>query len=187
MTGTEHVVAAAPKKYRNRLSLSNRAGRVLWRMVWPVLGRWSPTPFHFWRRWLLRLFGAKIGRGVHIYPSAKVWAPWNLVMGERSCLASGVDCYSVDRITIGAYVTVSQGAFLCTATHDFRAAAFPLVTKPITVGARAWVAASAFVGPGVTIGEGAVVGAMSCVVKDVPEWTVWAGNPATMVSERTVK
>ena len=95
--------------------------------------------------------------------------------------------YSVDRITIGAFVTVSQGAFLCTATHDFRAAEFPLVTKPITVGARAWIAASAFVGPGVAIGEGAVVGAMSCVVRDVPEWTVWAGNPATMVSVREVK
>jgi putative colanic acid biosynthesis acetyltransferase WcaF len=130
------------------------------------------------------LFGAKIGRGVHPYPSAKIWAPWNLEMGDHSCLSFNVDCYSVAKVEIGAHATISQYSYLCTATHDFMVPDMPLVTAPIRVGEGAWVAACAFVGPGVTIGEGAVVGARAVVTKNVEAWTVVIGNPARFIKKR---
>ena len=105
-------------------------------------------------------------------------------MGDHSGLANDVDCYSVAPIVLGPHSTVSQYAHLCAATHDYEDPSFRLVPKPITIGARAWVAAGAFVGPGVTVGEGAVVGARAVVVKDVPEWTVVAGNPAVQIRKR---
>ena len=138
------------------LSRRNKLARVLWAGVWLLLYRPSPVPLHGWRRWLLRLFGATVGRGAHPYPSAKIWAPWNLTMGAHSCLSHQVDCYSVDRITLGAHSTVSQYSFLCTASHDYTDPAMPLTTAPITLGDRVWITADVFVAPGVTIGAGAV-------------------------------
>ncbi|MFO0852020.1 MAG: putative colanic acid biosynthesis acetyltransferase [Gemmataceae bacterium] len=173
--------------YRNRLGLRNKLARVLWGGVWLFLFRPSPRPLHGWRRFLLRCFGARVGTGAHPYPSAKVWAPWNLTMGAHSCLADGVECYSVAAITLGPSALVSQRAFLCGATHDYTDPAFPLVPKPITIGAGAWVAAEAFVGPGVTVGDGSVVGARAVVTKDVEAWAVVAGNPARVVKRRTVQ
>jgi putative colanic acid biosynthesis acetyltransferase WcaF len=107
-------------------------------------------------------------------------------MGKYSCLANDVDCYSVAPIKLGAYVTVSQYAFLCTATHDYEDSDFKLVTKPIEIADHAWVGARAFIGPGVRIGEGAVVGATASVYRDVPEWTVVGGNPARVIKKRVV-
>jgi putative colanic acid biosynthesis acetyltransferase WcaF len=173
--------------YRNRLGLRNKLARVLWGVVWLMLFRPSPRPLHGWRRFLLRLFGATVGPGAHPYPSAKVWAPWNLSMAAHSCLADGVECYNVAPISLGPSALVSQRAFLCAATHDYADPAFPLVPKPITVGAGAWVAAEAFVGPGVTVGDGAVVGARAVVTKDVEPWAVVAGNPARVVKHRTIR
>ena len=167
-------------------SLGNKAGRVLWGLAWAVLYRPSPKIFHGWRRWLLRLFRARIGRGVHTHPSARIWAPWNLEM-DHSCLAHNVDCYCVGSVRIGAHATVSQYSYLCTASHDFEHPHLPLVTAPITIGNGAWVTADVFVGPGVTIGDGAVVGARSSVFKDVAPWTVVAGNPARFVKKREMR
>jgi putative colanic acid biosynthesis acetyltransferase WcaF len=127
---------------------------------------------------ILRLFGARIAAGVHPYPGAKIWAPWNLTMEVASCLSDHVDCYSVAPITIGRYATVSQYSYLCSASHDYRAPGLPLVIAPIVIEADAWVAAAVFVGPGVRIGEGAVVGARATVTQDVAPWTVVAGSPA---------
>lgn len=170
--------------FQSELSLANRMGRALWGVVWLVLFRPSPRPLHVWRVLLLRLFGARLGRGVRVYNSARIWAPWNFVMGDFSVLGDRVDCYSVARVEIGAHSIVSQYSFLCTATHDADQAHFPLITAPIRIGDRSWVAADAFIGPGVTVGEGAVVGARASVFKDVEPWTVVGGTPARLIRSR---
>ena len=167
-----------PALRRRELTAGNRLLRAAWNLAWLLLYRPSPRPFHAWRCLLLKAFGAKLGRAVHPYPSARIWAPWNLEMGDGACLSEHVDCYSVDTIRIGAHSTVSQYSFLCTASHDYRASDFPLVTAPITIGERAWVAADVFVAPGVTIGDGAVVAARSSVFSNLPAWTIARGNPA---------
>jgi putative colanic acid biosynthesis acetyltransferase WcaF len=167
-------------------SLSNKLLRVLWQIAWVLFYRPSPRVLHGWRRMLLRLFGARIGANAHPYPSAIIWAPWNLEMGEHSCLSENVDCYSVDSIRLGPHATVSQYSFLCTASHDYAIPRMPLITAPITIERGAWIAADVFVGPGVTIGEGAVVGARSTVLKDVGPMLVVAGNPPRILGERTI-
>jgi putative colanic acid biosynthesis acetyltransferase WcaF len=167
---------------RSYPNLRNKVARTLWAVVWALLFRPSPTPFFWWRRFLLRLFGAEIGKGAHPYSSARIWAPWNLVMKAGSCLAAGVDCYCVDRIVLGRNSVVSQRAFLCTATHDHREPGFRLMTGPVIIGENAWVAAEAYIGPGVTVGAGAVAGARAVVVRNVPPGVVVVGNPARVVT-----
>lgn len=168
-------------------SLRNKIGRGLWGLVWAVAFRPSPKIFHRWRCTWLRLFGAKIGQGVHVYPSAKIWAPWNLEMGDYSCLSHDVDCYCVASVKIGAHATISQYSYLCTASHDIEAPDMPLITAPITIGSGAWITADVFVAPGVTVGEGAVVGARASVFSAVEPWTVVAGNPARFIKDRILK
>lgn len=171
---------------RVRITRANKLARALWGVVWLLLYRPSPVPLHAWRRALLRIFGAKIGAGATPYPSARIWAPWNLEMGERSCLASQVDCYCVAKITLGRFVTVSQYSYLCSGGHDYRSPdlPMPLTAAAISIEDNAWVAAAVFLGPGVCIGSGAVVGARSTVVSDVEPWTVVAGSPPRRISTR---
>jgi putative colanic acid biosynthesis acetyltransferase WcaF len=136
---------------------------------------------------LLRLFGATIGRDAHPSPSCRIWAPWNLTLGESSSIGEFVDVYSVAPIVIGRNCTISQYSFLCTASHDYLDPLMPLTTAPIRIEDGAWVAADVFIGPGVTVGEGAVVGARSSAYKDVPAWTVFAGNPARFMCRRELR
>jgi putative colanic acid biosynthesis acetyltransferase WcaF len=168
-------------------STANKLARVAWGVAWALLYRPTPKLFHAWRRMVLRCFGARLARGVVVHPSARIWAPWNLRMGEFSCLGPWVDCYCVAPVRIGAHATVSQYSFLCTASHDMERADMPLITAPIEIGDGAWVAADVFVGPGVKVGEGAVLGARSTVFKDVAPWTVVAGNPARVLRRRVLK
>lgn len=168
----------------HHISAANKLARLAWGIAWMLLYRPSPRSFHGWRRLLLRAFGARVGRGAHPYPSARIWAPWNLEMRDHSCLSHFVDCYCVDKIVIGRSATVSQYSFLCTASHDYDRPDLPIVSAPITLEEYAWVTADVFVGPGVTIGRGAVVGARSTVTRDVPPWTIVAGNPARSIGER---
>lgn len=139
-----------------------------------------------WKRFLLRAFGAKIADTAVVYSSAKVYYPANLVMDEYACLASDVDCYNVALVHIGRHATVSQGAFLCTASHDITKPEHELVSLPIEIGTNAWVGARAFIGMGVTIGEGAIVGATASVYRSVEPWTVVGGNPAKFLKERAL-
>lgn len=167
------------------LGFGNRVRRAFWTLVWTLFFR--PTPaagFFWWRRFLLRCFGARIGSHSFVYPSTRIWAPWNLEMGDHSSLGHDVDCYSVDNVRIGDRVTVSQYAYLCTASHDFEAPGMPLVTGPITLGDDSWICAGAFVGPGVAVGPGAVAGARSAVFRNVDPWTVVGGNPAKVIRPR---
>jgi putative colanic acid biosynthesis acetyltransferase WcaF len=165
-------------------SLANRLARVIWNFIQSTLFRWSPRPLHAWRVFLLRIFGAQIGKRVHIYPRVKIWAPWNLDIGEESGCADGVILYSQGPIKLGKRVVISQGAHLCTGSHDYEEPGFPLRTASISVGNHAWVAAEVFIHPGVRIGEGAVIGARSVVTKDMPDWKVCAGNPCQPFKDR---
>lgn len=175
-------------KYENRLGRKHQVIRLVWGIVWP-LGTWflPRSAGMVWKRFLLRLFGAKISDTANIYSSAKIYYPANLEMLDYSCIASDVDCYNVDRITIGANTTVSQGAYLCTASHDITNPLNPLITAPIVIEDQAWIGAKAFIGMGVTIGQGAVVGATASVYKDVEAWTVVGGNPAKFIKRRVIK
>ena len=167
-------------------STGNKLARTLWGIAWLMLFRPTPGVCLGWRRMILRCFGARIGHGAKIMPSARIWAPWNLVVGDEGTLGDHVDCYNVATVTIGAHATVSQHAHLCAATHDISDRNMRLATAPITIGDAAWVCAGAFVRHGITIGEGAVCGARSVVVRDVPPWTVVAGNPAKEVKKRVL-
>lgn len=135
----------------------------------------------------MRLFGARLGRGTHIYPGVVIWAPWNLECGDAVGVASGAILYNQGSITLGERVVVSQGAHLCTGSHDYEDPGFALFTRPIRVGAEAWLSADCFIHPGVTIGDGAVIGARSVVVKSLPAWMVCAGNPAKPIKPRVLR
>jgi putative colanic acid biosynthesis acetyltransferase WcaF len=165
-------------------TFADRLRRSAWNLTWLLLYRPTPNPLHGWRRFLLRCFGAKIGAGAHPYPSARVWAPWNLVMEDDSCLGNESDCYNVAPVILRRHCIVSQKAYLCTASHDAVDPAFPLTGAPIEIGPHAWVAAAAFIGPGVTLGAGAIAAAQAVVTRDVPAGMVVAGNPAREVSDR---
>jgi putative colanic acid biosynthesis acetyltransferase WcaF len=171
----------AAEKYRP----AELARRVLW-MAGQRLFRASPRPAFGFRVALLRLFGAEIGQGVHVYPSATIYFPWKLRVGDWSAIGEDALIYNLGPVTLGANVTVSQRAHLCAGTHDYNDPAMPLLKPPIDVGDQAWICADAFVGPSVSVGEGAVVGARAVAMKDVPPWTVVAGNPARVVKQRVL-
>lgn len=180
----------SPERQRWRrqcIGASNQLARLLWSVTWALLCRHTPRPLHAWRAWVLRAFGARLGRGARVYPSARIWAPWNLEMGESACIGPDVDCYSVDRISIGARSTVSQYSYLCTASHDYTDPALPLITAPIKLGEDVWVTADVFVGPGVALGDGVVVTARSSIFSDLPPWVVASGNPARVRKPRTMR
>jgi len=168
-------------------SLKNRVARLTWNVVYIIFFRISPRPLHAWRSFLLRLFGAQIGRSVHVYPAVRIWAPWNLQIKDEGGVGNGAIIYTQGKITIGKRAIISQGVHLCAGTHDYTKKGHPLLTAPITVEDNVWLAADVFVHPGVTIGEGAVIGARSVVVKDMPAWTVCAGHPCKPIKPRVIE
>lgn len=169
-----------PPNFRGRSAVQVQ----LWWLVQSLLFHTSPQFMYGWRRWLLRLFGAKIGEGVLLRPSVRVTYPWKLEIGNRAWIGDFAELYTLDRITIGDNAVVSQYSKLVTGTHDFEKPSFDMTTRPIVVEREAWVAADCFVAPGVTIGHGAVVLARSLVLKDVPEMMVVAGQPAVVKRPR---
>ena len=174
--------------YKECLPLSNKFRRLIWNTVSLLLFRPFIAPFLWrWRNIVLKAFGAQIGNGSKINASAKIWAPWNLVVGDYTAIGEKAIIYNPDKIILGSKVVVSQFAYLCTASHDITSGDNHLVTKIITINSFAWIAADAFVGMGVTVGEGAVVGARAAVFKDVEPWTVVGGNPAKFIKKRVIK
>ncbi len=165
-------------------SLRNRFGRALWQLAYALLFRPSPRPCHAWRAWLLRCFGAKLGRNCHIYPKSRIWAPWNLRCADGAAIADEAVIYNAAEVYLGLHAIVSQQAYLCTATHDVDDCGFPIITSPISVGQYAWVCARASVLPGVTIREGAVLGLGSVASKNLEAWQVYAGIPARRIRQR---
>jgi putative colanic acid biosynthesis acetyltransferase WcaF len=142
-----------------------------------------PWPSTF-RSALLRLFGARIGHGVVIRANVNISFPWHLHIGDHVWIGEEVMILSLAQVTIESHVCISQRAFLCTGSHDYNSASFPLFAKPITIGADAWICTEAFLGSGVQIGEGAVIGARAVVMCSQPAWMVCAGNPARPLKPR---
>lgn len=160
--------------------------RWLWLLVQSTVFRWSPRPCHRWRAWLLQWFGADIPRSgeVVVFPTVRVMFPWRLSLAPRSMVGPFVTLYNLGPIRLGYGANLSQNCHLCAGTHDFNRWSMPLVTKPILIGPNAWLGADVFVGPGVSIGELAVVGARSVVVRDLPARMICAGNPCRPLKER---
>jgi putative colanic acid biosynthesis acetyltransferase WcaF len=169
---------------RPAFSLRDRLGRLAWNICWLFLYRTSPRPLHCWRVLLLRAFGAKIGPSCHFYPGSKVWAPWNLVCADQVTAGDGAEIYCPAPMRLGSHAIVSQGAYICGASHDFEDPAFPLLAFSMVIGAYAWICARASVGPGVNVGEGAVLGLGSVATRDLEPWGVYEGVPAVKVKER---
>lgn len=165
-------------------ALRHRLLRAAWGLTWGMLAAWTPPPLHGWRRFLLRLFGANVAPTARVYGSVRVWYPPNLTVGDNAVIGPGVHCYSMAPVRVGDNATVSQRAHLCAGTHDVDDEHFQLQAMPIDIGVAAWIATEAFVGPGVVIGEGAVLGARGVTVKNLDAWSIYAGNPARFIRKR---
>ena len=174
-------------QYKEEYTITSKISRALWFVINRTIFRCMVTNlFRIPRNLILRLFGAKIPLCSQVYPTCRIWAPWNLEIGEYACIGPNTEIYNKAKVKLGNHSVISQGAFLCTASHDISHAKHPLITAPITIADQAWVAADAFIGMGVTIGQGAVVGARAAVFKDVAPWTVVGGNPAKFIKERKI-
>ena len=159
----------------------------LWLLVSLLLFQLCPLKLSALKRCVLRLFGAKVGRGVVIKPNVKITFPWKLEIGDHVWL--GEECWllNLDRIVIGSNVCVSQRAFVCTGSHNYKLSSFDLIVKPITVEDGAWLGAACWVGPGVTVGSHAVLTAGSVATKAVEPWGIYQGNPAVLVKQRAME
>jgi putative colanic acid biosynthesis acetyltransferase WcaF len=168
-------------------SLGNRAARALWGVAWLVLARWTPPPMHAWRRIVLKAFGAKIGRGVRVHASVRIWLPANLELGDFCLIGPGAILYNQGRITVGPRAVLSQRSHICASSHDLNDPHFQLVLRPISIGAQAWVAAEAFVGPGVTMGARSVLAARGALFRSIEDDAVYTGNPASFLKKRALR
>jgi putative colanic acid biosynthesis acetyltransferase WcaF len=157
---------------------------LVWQLVQATFFRLSPQPLYAWRRAVLRVFGAKIGRRVLIRPTVRITYPWKLEISDSSWIGDHVDLYTLDTIKIGRHVVVSQRSYLCTGSHNYEDIAFSYKTAPIVIDDEAWVASDVFVAPGVTVGYGAVIGARSSVFDDIPPAVIAMGSPAVPVRGR---
>jgi putative colanic acid biosynthesis acetyltransferase WcaF len=168
--------------------LAYKVRRGLWNLCWLLLFRPSPKRLGMhWRNWLVRRFGGTVRGSCLLHPSCRILEPWNLDLGEFTAVGERANLYNFAPITIGPHSVVSQDTVLCTGTHDYESNAMPLLKKPIRLGAHVWVTSNCFVHPGVTIGDGCVVGAGSIVTRDLPAWTVCAGNPCRPLKQRIIR
>lgn len=179
---SKSVDVRSHRKNRN-YSVKTLVFRVCWGLAMPLF-RFSPRLLYSWRNLLLRLFGAKLGHRVRVYPTANVFFPWNLEIGDDVTIGWNVELYSLGKISIGSGTIISQHAHLCAGSHDITQPNLPLITPPIVIGSGVWICSGAFVGPGKTIGENSIVGARSCVFNDVPQNTIVGGNPARVIKPR---
>ncbi len=163
---------------------SEKVRRLLWSIVEATAFRCSFHTMYRFRASLLRAFGAKLGRGVRLRRTVHIEIPWHLDLGDGVSIGDRATLYALGPIRIGDRSFISQNAHLCAGTHDYRSPSYPLIRSPITIGSDCWIAADAFIGPGITVGNGALVAARAVVVKDVREWMIVAGNPATERKER---
>jgi putative colanic acid biosynthesis acetyltransferase WcaF len=160
---------------------------LLWWLVQAIAFPLTPHTFNGFRRWLLRLFGAKIGTGVIIRPTARFTYPWKVEIGDYSWIGDDVVFYSLEQIRLGCHCVVSQRSYLCTGSHDIQDPTFELMTSAITIGNGVWIATDCFIGPGVQIGANAVIGARSSVFSNIPAQQVGWGTPARPRYQRQMR
>lgn len=172
-----------PQNFRGRSSFVVQ----VWWFVQATLFSCSPQFMYGWRNFLLRFFGAKVGKGVIIRPTARVTYPWNLKIGDYSWIGDNVDLYTLGEINIGHNVVVSQRSYLCTGSHDYESLAFDIYQKPIVIEDGVWIATDVFVSPGSIVGKNAVIGARSSVFKSVEGGYIYAGTPLCRIKERQFK
>lgn len=177
-------VANQDSPYQSPWSTSTRIKNVLFNTTWALTCRLTPNQLNFWRIFVLRLFGAKISGRPYVAPSARITMPWNITLEHRACLAPGSELYALGPIVMRERCTLSQHGYVCTGSHDITAEELPLVVGPVEIGADAFIFAFVFVAPGISIGEGAVIGACSVVTKDMPAWTICAGSPCKPIKPR---
>ena len=178
----------AGQKYSDPLPRQTKLRRLRWLVAWSLFAKWMPYFIgNRWRVMLLSVFGMRQHGHIGVYPSCRVWAPWNVEMGSWVAIDDKVNLYSAAKITIGTKVAISREAFICTASHDITKPNRPLVTAPIKICDGVWIGARAIILPGVTIGEGAVVAAGAVVTKDVEPFTVVGGNPAKFIKKRELR
>jgi putative colanic acid biosynthesis acetyltransferase WcaF len=149
----------------------------LWWLIEGIAFPLTPHNFYPFRRWLLRLFGAKIGKGVILRSSVRMLYPWKVEIGDYSWIGDDVYFYSLDRIKIGSHCVISQKTYLCTGSHNFYDINFGLVTDSIEIGNGVWIAADCFIAPGIKIGANSIIGARSSVFNNIPHEQVAWGNP----------
>lgn len=173
-------------KYKNPKGFRGRPAVVvqLWWLVHSILFKPSPQFLYGWRRFLLKSFGAQIGKNVLLRPSVQITYPWKVKIGDNSWIGDEVVLYSLGEIEIGSNTVISQRSYICTGSHDYTDVSFPIYQKKITIGDECWLATDVFVAPGLTIGNKAVVGSRSTVLKDVEEGTVNVGSPCKMIKRR---
>jgi len=172
-----------PQNFRGRSGMTVQ----VWWFVQASLFKTSPQFFYGWRRFLLRLFGAKIGKNVIIRPSVTVTYPWKVEIGDDSWIGDNVEIYSLGEIIIGKNVVISQRSYLCAASHDYTKKDFPIFSQTILIEDECWLATDVYVAPGVRIGTGTVVGARSSVFKNLPAGKVCVGSPAIVIKDRVIE
>lgn len=180
MNATPDELARGVSPYSTR----EKVGRLLWSIAQGTLFHLS---FHNWyglRNALLRRFGATVAPTARLRRTVRIEIPWNLTIGGNSSVGDGAKLYCLGPVTIGDHVTISQHAHVCAGSHDFTRPDMPLLRPPITIANDAWIAADAFVGPNVTVGEGAILGARGCAFKSLEPWSIYGGNPAKKLGER---
>ncbi len=177
--------ANSPDAYlRPSFSTADKIRRLFWEFSWALLCRWTPKPLHSWRIFILRIFGASIGKQNSIYPTCRIWAPWLLQTHDVVAIGPGAEIYNPGGVRLEHHAIISQNAYLCGATHDYNSPDFTYVKKQIVLGPYAWVCARSIVLPGVHCGEGSVLGAGSVTSRDLEPWMVYGGNPAKAVKPR---
>lgn len=162
----------------------NKIKRLIWQISWLALCRYTPAPFHSWRSFVLKVFGAKLGKNNFIYPTCKIWAPWLLETEEVVTIGPGVEIYNPEKVFLGHHSILSQDSYLCGATHDYNSKDFIYLSKKIVVEPYTWVCARAIVLAGVTCHEGSVLAAAAITSKNLEPWSVYGGNPAKKIKDR---
>jgi putative colanic acid biosynthesis acetyltransferase WcaF len=176
---TKIAADGAPK-----FPFKHKALRICWRICWKLFCSWTPPELRPVRIYFLRLFGAQIGTNSDVRNSVQIWYPPNLKLGSNSLIGPDAIIYNMAMINIGDNCIISQRSFLCGGTHSTSDPAFPLITREISISNHVWIAAESFIAPGVTVGEGAVLGGRGAAFKDLKPWTIYYGNPAVELKPR---